>query len=272
MKKAYSLLELSIVLVIMGFIAFTFTAVIDSFLKVNRFKTSFQRLDLVESSLLRFLNENRGLPCPAGHDLSSNDTGFGEDGDSCDASSVTEVCADAEAYEVAGVVVGYKGSIPAITLDLPTEYMYDGFDRRFTYFVSSDLICKNGVDINSGFYSNEDNLPIVYNKPNTSTSVYEYQKNAYVIVSHGKNGFGAYTKSGEKISTDSASSDEIENSDSDNEFVYNYFRPESMDDILRFKNKWQLMNDLEELDSTKRYPSEECNCSTGIDKFNDMCL
>ena len=65
---------------------------------------------------------------------------------------------------------------------------------------------------------------------------------------------------------------ELENSDSDNEFVYNYFRPESMDDILRFKNKWQLMNDLEELDSTKRYPSEECNCSTGVDKFNDMCL
>ena len=89
--------------------------------------------------MLRFLDENRGLPCPAVQDLSKNEIGFGEDGDSCDASSVTEVCADAEAYEISGVVVGYKGSVPAITLDLPAEYMYDGFDRRFTYFVSSDL-------------------------------------------------------------------------------------------------------------------------------------
>ncbi len=272
MKKAYSLLELSIVLVIMGFIAFTFTAVLDSFLKVNRLKTTFERLDVIEKSLLRYLNENRGLPCPSGQTISSDSAGYGEDGDSCDSSSVTETCINAEAYEVGGLVVGYKGSIPAITLGLPAEYIYDGFDRRLTYYVSSDLICKNGVDINSGFYANEDNLPVVYNKPNSALAVYEYQKNAYVIISHGKNGYGAYTKSGGQVSTANASVDEIENSDSDNEFVYNYFRPALMDDILRFKSKWHLMNDLDDLESIKRYPSSECNCSTGVEKFNDMCF
>jgi len=158
-------------------------------------------------------------------------------------------------------------------MGLPADYMYDGFGRRFTYYVSSNLSCKNGIDVNSGFYSEEDNLPIVLNKSDSASTLYSYTKNSYVILSHGKNGFGGYTKSGAQVSTSDASSDELENIDLDSDFVYNYFRPEAMDDILRFKTKWQLMTNLDDLDFVKRYPSSECNCvSTSVTKFDDMCF
>ena len=46
-----------------------------------------------------------------------------------------------------------------------------------------------------------------------------------------------------------------------------------MDDIIRFKDKWQLMVDLDSLEEVKRYPSEECTCTNiSVTKFNDLCF
>lgn len=269
----YTLLELAIVLVIMGFTAFTFLGVVDSFIKVNSYKTTYERMDAIEIKMLKYLKSKRGLPCPASETADFETAGYGEDGGACVSASSDELCPNATAYEVSSATVGYQGSVPVITLGLPAEYMYDGFGRRFTYFVSSKLTCTNGSDINSGFYLEEEDLPIVANKSGSASVLHSYDKNAYVLLSHGKNGYGAYTKSGDKVSETNASSNELENADGDNNFVYDYFSSESMDDIVRFKTKWQLMVDFEDLGYTKRYPSTECNCApTGISNFDNMCF
>jgi hypothetical protein len=271
--QAYTLLELSIVLIIMGFTTFTFLGVVDSFIKVSNYKTTYERLDSIELRMLKYLKENKGLPCPASQTTSFETSGYGEDGDACASASLDELCPNATAYQVLGVTVGYQGSVPVISMGLPADYMYDGWGRRFTYYVSSKLNCTNGTDLNSGFYSSEDDLPSVDNKSDAVGVLHSYDKNAYILLSHGRNGYGAYTKSGVKVSELDASDDELENSDLDNNFVYNYFKPVAMDDILRFKTKWQLMLDFEDLDYVKRYPSSECNCvSTSVTKFDDMCF
>jgi hypothetical protein len=271
--KAYTMFELAIVLTIMGLTAFIFLGIIDSMITVGQYKTTFERLDAVERRMLKYMKTNRGLPCPAAQSTDSNTEGYGEDGNACASSSIDTLCPNATAFQIADTTVGYVGSVPAIALGLTADYMYDGFGRRFTYYVSSKVNCKNGTDINAGFYTEEADLPTVQNKTNSASVLHSYQKNAYVLVSHGRNGYGAYTKAGIKAATDLASNDELENADGDNVFVYNYFRPSAMDDILRFKTKWQLMLDFEDLDYTKRYPSAECTCvSTSVTKFDAMCF
>ena len=273
-KSAYTLLELSIVLVILGFTAMTFLGVVDSYVRVNKYQVTFQRLEAIELKILKYFKNNRGLPCPASQTTSSESSGFGEDGDPCNSASTTGVCPNAAEYVDSGSTRGYQGSIPVVSLGMPASYMYDGWGRRFTYYVASNLVCKDGTNLNMYFYQNESYLPVVSNKPSVDgSSQHDYEANAYVVLSHGVNGYGGYTKAGVQVSEVNASSDEVENADGDMNFVYNYFRPKEMDDILLFKTKWQLMLDFGELDYIKRYASYECTCSnTGVSAFDDLCF
>ena len=97
--------------------------------------------------------------------------------------------------------------------------MYDGFGRRFTYYLPSNLTCLNGSTTNVNFHINEDKLAIVKNKSGSTTELHSYEGLAYVLLSHGKNGFGAFTKSGNQVGYSNSSTDESENIDLDKIFV-----------------------------------------------------
>ena len=92
MRKAFTILELTIVITIMGFMSFTFFGVIDSYVKVNSYKTTFKkRIDEIEVAFLKYLKNNKGLPCPASSSLSFDKDGYGENGDSCVSGNTSSV-------------------------------------------------------------------------------------------------------------------------------------------------------------------------------------
>lgn len=248
LRSGFTIIELSIVLTIMGFVLFVVLSMANSYYTVNQIKVTDSRLDEIQDKLLLYLKKNGQFPCPADPTLAKTDSGYAA-GEVCSTTcSVGAVVADSETY--------YSGDVPAVLLGLGTRIAEDGYGFKFRYFVPKNLTCHTKDD--SDYYENT----LLYVQYHDGTNTTEISNDlAYIVLSHGKNASGAYTVSGSQV-TVSADASEVENSDSDNIFRYNYIKNVSFDDYVRFKSKTQMLLDLDEVyEYTKayRYWGEECN-------------
>lgn len=100
------------------------------------------------------------------------------------------------------------GSVPVYALEMPEEYMFDGWGRRYTYHVS-DKLC--GADIGMAAGLSEE---VSRKKGCTAYDYKSYSGDlqitgpdgtriitgaAYVLLSHGPNGYGAFLPSGSRV-------------------------------------------------------------------------
>lgn len=253
-NSGFTLLELSIVLLIASMLATFSVGIGKFFLEQNKIRATQIKLRTIASALDIYLIQHNKLPCPAGLKKSTgiplgatpeNSAG------TCSSSNATE-----------GVYVNNnvaRGWVPYKELGLTADTVYDEWNNKIVYSVPTVLIHSNFNELDDDF-----NGITVYNDSKSKFSITnDNNKAIYTIVSHGKNSLGAFNKDGDQKSDIGISNDEKTNiastslSNSD-EFVYfnDSRKPcyndntKKCDDLGRYMTKMQVTvdSDIREID------------------------
>ncbi len=256
-KKGFSLIELSVVISVaaaatVGFLSWTQPPSIADSTKSIETRDKIREI----SRAMEIFRVRQGrFPCPADPYIapnnSRNSTGgadaYVNDFGMEDLDTITETSGTiTQGIDCPNIV----GSVPVHSLGLSMEYLMDGWERRFTYHIS-DSLCGSDAGTNTGVTATASSLTgctsLDYESKTGNITVTDGSSNltteaAYVIVSHGANGTGAFLPSGVK-SADSVNANELENSDDYSSIDNIYVRANhsaTFDDIVYFKTKVQV--------------------------------
>lgn len=206
--KGFSLLELSIVLLIVALLAGGLLPSLSGQRSNSERQEARQQLDSARDTLLAFAIVHGRLPCPAPAALGRSEAGAGNE--DC---SLTH------------------GVLPWVNLGLPET---DPWGQRITYFAAAGFTRAPGTDELAGFdlatgvAPNNSGLADIRNLALNGNNKIAIDI-AAVLVSHGRNAAGAYLPSGKKLT--GAAAEEAENADADLSFVADTPSP-AFDDVL----------------------------------------
>lgn len=215
-QAGFTLIELAIVLVVIGLLIGMFSHVGVGYLESKQREATQMKLDAVEEALVRFVAATRRLPCPADATAAAANQGveaMAGGGGSCTGSQ-------------------NDGIVPWRTLGLARQAAVDGWDNFFTYrvydgglrslvgagemdmsvcnpsetpSVSGPGIDDCGIGVAPADYLEDRGLlvkeavgaaPITNDPTSNNRGVIPPTGAAYVLISHGRNGLGAYTQGG----------------------------------------------------------------------------
>ena len=216
-QEGFTLLELSVVLLIISLmVGFGLEATLST-LKTNEITTTRERLKVIRQAMDLYLQQNSRYPCPARlTDVPGGNT-YGVE--SSAAPAVVTNCATQAANPAAGVTDTGTiriGAVPIRALNLPDEYLRDAWNNKFTYAVSRALTTTatygggvGTVGITDGFANN----------------VTAVESPAYVIFSHGPDQKGAYNYKAAAIGVacGATANKDVENCDADAAFIDTQF-------------------------------------------------
>lgn len=270
-KTGYSLLEVSIAMLIIG-ILLTSGSVLFSKLSQNQNikqaqLVTLERTDKIYKSILNYLSENHRLPCPAKLNSSYNDADYGNEsrgveGDCNDDAEQFTTNTDANNLGATGNMQILYGMIPINVLDLDKKDAEDGYGNKFSYIMVKEFGTKtpdNTAEIGFEYLAGSSRLgdPVTIDYINVkSRAATLSNKSIMLIISHGENGLGAYIPdSGIQKPTVGVINDEDSNmyktnynriffADSDESKTANN-ETLFFDDYVIFKNKDQLLRDAE---------------------------
>ena len=188
--RGFSLLEMAVVLIIVGFLLGGLLDTLGNLQARQREEQTDRQLEEIREALITFAVVNRRLPCPAAPATAATVAGAGME----------------RAPTVAGCTGGPAGVLPWATLALPQT---DAWGRRFTYRVAATY-SHSGVAIALATLAD-------INVRNRALVVLGSQIPA-IIVSHGANAAGSRNTSG-ALAAAGANAFEQENSDGDVDFV-----------------------------------------------------
>lgn len=131
-RRAFSILELAVVLGIIALIAGAGINMAAGALKAADRVTTQERLNTIKLALDSFAKTYGYLPCPADRTLTATSANFGVESRSA-----------ATCTAIAGVMLNgsvWLGALPVRTLGLPDNYAWDAWNGKLTYATSSLLI------------------------------------------------------------------------------------------------------------------------------------
>lgn len=238
-NKGFTLLELSIVLVIGSLILVASFESGKYFMIQNHIKSTNIKLNTIQNALDIYVIEHGKLPCPQGL---KNNTGK--------SLSTCEISDDLNGLYVHNGVA--RGGVPYADLGLTKDNSFDAWRNKVTYSVNIDST-KNIKRMGSNY---------------SGITIYDnYQTNkitdmaVYTLVSHGKNKLGAFdAETHSQAGITGISNDEKLNIASTltnaNEILY-FSDSKIADDMARYKTWLQLIGDtyIEDV---------ECNVTTNI--------
>jgi prepilin-type N-terminal cleavage/methylation domain-containing protein len=226
-NKGFSLVELSIVIVIVGIMLAAALKMGSASMNSAKITDTERKLAVIQSALQLYYETNGKLPCPAKSDDALTDATFGVE--DCVTPTIS-----------GGGVLG--GVVPSRTLNVPDSYMFDGWGNRISYFIhdgSNTTGLWTDTPLTPGAYCTTDL------KINDAAGNQVSSTPIYVLISHGKDGEGAYNRGGTRKanvggkaqSTNAAATNNISATDTyvdapinDGNVTANYF-----DDIVRWQ-------------------------------------
>jgi prepilin-type N-terminal cleavage/methylation domain-containing protein len=250
-SEGFSLLELSIVLTIIALITGSGLMMGSSMLESAKRASTNNKLDAIETALYAFRMTNNRLPCPADATIAAGGTNSGVE--AANAGSCTGGTPAANRSVTVSGISGdvVEGTVPTRALNLPDEFMLDGWGRRITYAVwssmtAADAFLTYGIRQNCGAITVKD-----AGAGNRTTAA------AYALVSHGADGHGGYLPAGSRMNAGSTNGDEQTNCHcdagaADAAYAASYVQKvatensasatDKFDDVVRFKERWQLQS------------------------------
>lgn len=267
-KLGFSLVELSIVLVIGGLLlvgTLTVVAVQFDAANVNQTKT---KLDKIERAVQLYYDTSGYLPCPAEPDLASTDADFALSQEGV-ASAADGTLGNATCVSVTGAGNAYIGVVPTRTLSLPDEFLFDAWGDRITYAVTQKCVDGDNwlplssatddtydvsdpattsphgcIDTAVVSHANGGGITVNDNNPGGVTPRTVFA--AYVLVSHGKNGIGAYNRNGARVTDGvaAATAHELENANLTGGGADNFDDVFRDDRLLDFDGAVEFFDDL----------------------------
>lgn len=201
--RGFSLLELSIVLIVFALLASSMVGSLSSQRRLADEHKAQQQLDLALDALYGFAIVNGRLPCPAEATLAS-----------------TEEIAGQEACPLE------HGVLPWRTLGLAE---LDPWGQRLSYYAASAFTGTVPSGARATFTLESKGNASIHPSPGSSTTL--ANELPAIVVSHGVNGHLGYRSTGSKIV--GGSPDETENADKDREFV-DHPPDADYDDLVRW--------------------------------------
>jgi prepilin-type N-terminal cleavage/methylation domain-containing protein len=211
--RGFSLVELSIVVLVIGIVLTMGIGAWTANLENQAHSATAQRQATIKEALTGYLRRNSRLPCP--------DTDFtAPDGIENRATAGDPTTACTAAF----------GVLPYVTLGLARDAVRDGWGNFFSYHVSN----TNITAASSGNWSaNTDWTRTAWFRPGNAGLITVNERSGAtvtpvatsivtVVVSHGRNGLGAYTIGGTRNTLPAVGADEEDNTDGDT----TYFRRE----------------------------------------------
>lgn len=210
-RFGFSLIEVSIVLIIIGIISALSIEMFGARINNANYTNTKQRMETIAAALNRYYAANGRLPCPAQLHLQPGDAAYGmpiysggtPPDTGCDTANPANVTAIGDGNDTAPFPGGPPGSVgtvsikttivsgewirlggvPTRALGLSDEMMYDAFNRKFSYAMMQrfNTAATDGLIIISDGVSST---------PVTTAA-------AFVLISHGRDGKGAFTRAGQ---------------------------------------------------------------------------
>ncbi len=223
-RRGFSLVEVAIAVAIMGLLLGSLIVPFAAQSEMRARRATDKALAEIRDALIGYAVVKGRLPCPAPATVAAGTAGAGIEaraGGQCSCAGATALASAAGAPCSASAVVGV---VPWATLGVAET---DGWGRRYTYGVDAQF----GRDPGQETFGCAPNVPpasagfalcsppqVEIRSARGGPSMVSGGVPA-VVVSHGKNGFGAYTPQGGAIAGAEASPDELENGNADSVFV-----------------------------------------------------
>ena len=248
LKTAYSLVELSIVIVIISILITGAMSVSVSSINNAKIKTTNDRLVEVYKAIGNYLLINKRLPCPASiTKVKTVDSDYGTE--------MPSGCSGTGVYSDGGNL--FFGMIPIRALGLANEMAEDGFETKIAYVVDKRFTVAPEAVPNFTttptshitFSTATKNNVITIN--NKFGSVVQTITNdaILVLISYGANKSGGFNANSSSINTRSSDTEELAISINNSNIVGNTFYASSgasdvFDDILLFKTRDNIVSDF----------------------------
>lgn len=232
--RAFSLIELSIVILIVSFLAVAALSLFSGSVTNTKVQITNNRIQSVYRALQNYVAANGFLPCPAKlNNLKSTSNDYGVQIPSCSSKTTSS---GSEFYVNSNVIYGM---VPIRALNLNNDMAEDGFgnklvyivDKRFTYSLGS----KPFVDLSG---------TINVQKFNPSSATEEANA-IFAIISHGANQKGAFpANSSAQIPITAADTNEVNNNPANpTSSIISFSSNSVFDDVIFYKNKANLLLD-----------------------------
>ena len=236
-QAGFSLIELSVALFIAGVMITAGLVALNAVQKDQASSSTKQKQVSIRDALIDYLRTNRRLPCP--------DTNF----------TVPDGIENrATAGNPATACSAVFGIVPYVTLGLPREAVHDGWGNFFSYHISNTTGSNIDWTITANFNAGNTGLLTVNTRVAGAATLVANQVVA-VVVSHGPNGFGAYTIGGTRNTMPSpTTSDESSNARANAVSLVTYYQRVlttddaatggAIDDIVLFVTADELLRPL----------------------------
>jgi prepilin-type N-terminal cleavage/methylation domain-containing protein len=169
-KSGFSLIELSIVLIIMALLVGGGLYALKGFKKANNAAITKENIKTAYLSLQLYKQKSSKMPCPAKAGISSSDVNYGK--------------ADCSIVATGGVM---QGSVPFKDLSIQTKYTIDSWGNKLNYVVSKDLT--------DGDLANDNDAAKLTIRNALNNSLLSDTITSLVF-SSGPDGYGAYNQAG----------------------------------------------------------------------------
>lgn len=219
-NEGFSLVEMTVVMIIAGLMLSGGMKILSAQIYASRQAESKLSMEVSRLALISFISRNGRLPCPAVPTVAQGTADYGVE------ATTLGVCDGLPTFGAPASAVVVTGIIPWVSLGISDSSALDGHYNRLTYQVVRDATAAAsethkvaGMRGNITLHSNAP--PTATNQINNCSGGLTYNSCAAVaiVVSHGRNGFGAYTQSGMQIPLTGAGPGELENTNNDNVFV-----------------------------------------------------
>jgi len=211
--RGFTLVELAVALAIVGLLLGMMIVPLGTQMDVQRSSDTQRQLDLVREALIGFAVANGRLPCPATPGLATTAAGAGTEN------------------RAGGACVITSGVLPWAALGVQET---DPWGHRYTYTVTQEF-ANDPVGGALSTFLLTDNGGITVRS--AAGGVIIGSNIPAIVVSHGKNGLGAYTPDGSQLA--GAANDELENANADVNFVNRTHAPD-FDDLLTWVSPFVL--------------------------------
>ncbi len=230
--SAFTLIEVAVVLAIGAFLVVGVTKLSTNYLENSRYEDTARKMDKITQALQRYFDINGTLPCPASLTAAPDKSSFGL--------AACRVLAHGASSPGTYIVNGPDGkrvrigAIPARTLNISDDMMFDGWNRRITYAITRGILPSGDNEPLEGAIGLEDS--------NGHPAFMPEESLPYLIVSHGPNGLGAYTYSGKLYKSCVTSSVEGKNCDHSNNIFAITMNKSSNSDAFDDYVRYDLLN------------------------------
>lgn len=184
----FTLIEIAVSLMVMGLLIAPAIAAYNLYVEQQKIEHTKISLDRSSTAITAFLESYGRYPCPAPMDADVGDVEYGyEDCSATAPGIITAQSARVPALANPNVLIG---SLPFRTLNLDQNDVRDGYYSRLTYAVTEDLTDSTAYAANLG------GIGVLSNAGGGDSAISPENAAHFLILSHGKNGYGAIIESG----------------------------------------------------------------------------